>query len=1147
MSITKFNGSQIDNIQINSISTTNDIEDSSKVYFLRRDGYWSTINKFNTLYVSKPTGDGVPVEFESIAAAVDSITDASASNPYIVNVSAGTFTEPVIIMKPYVKVVGTGFKTTTIQAVDPNATLIYGAYNTEIEDISITGVTGSVPAVLYTNNASTSTDTTFIIKDVAFGNNYLHVRVYAEQYASIVLLDNCYFGNGNSFQKGFEVANNPTYNATTRLLISKGMSLGIQLPYPTLFGFVSGTNTEALITNLLFNSNPVGKTGTFIQGENGASIKLLSINVRGFDKVIHLANNGSATKLVATAVSTQDTNHDVYIEDPNALGTLEGVYEHSKVYINPSSKIYLHGKDRNIITVSKVGGDFKSVKSAIDSITDASATNKYIVKVGPGIFEESTITLKQHVTILGENYITSIIQAVNPDSDLIIAVPNANIFNVMLTGATATNRSLVVYNGGGLFRMDSVRFGTGYHYMKMGSTVATSIAIVTRCSGDAVTSANTCFYASDNGTNPVQLLIEYFVQNGVGAGEFENFAVAHGVNTLLGLNIVSNIKTTGTGVGVNIYNGTDLRLSGCNFQGFNTSIKAENIGAAPKISIIATSSTIATTDISLEHPSTNGSINGSFSRAKVFVDPSITDLSLMYSDPDIGGTITLGEYYIGDTLAELVEVSSLIQHTPTMGVLTGGKIVSAGTADAFEITIQSGYGYLSVGTTYPGRHLKKLTWNDTNMIMTPNTTRYIFFNSSGILSSSSSQPSSKINIVVGRVVADTNGIELIDNGSLVDAYHAGNNHEQFNRSALGAVYQTGSIVTANTSRQIAVTAGTYYFGSNRLASVNAASPVSFTTYYHAATSGQWTKAVANVIPNSHYDNESGTLVPLTAGYFVRHSLYIMGNGADTKYMMVYGQIQYPTLVEAEGGVIPSAPSYFTESIVLIASLIAQQGNTTFLNIRDERPTMSFKSSGTSASASHGNLLGLEEDDHTQYLLGDGSRAMVGSLDMGGNSITNVNLVDGLDISTHVSRHLPNGLDALATGAAVSLSLTTVNSEGIANSFSRADHTHAISIATANSTTTGMLSSADWNTFNSKLGTAGGTITGATVFSNTTNATSLSTGAVRISGGMAVSLSVMVGNDIEIINSANGLILKASNGTRYRVTIDTDGALITTAL
>jgi hypothetical protein len=49
---------------------------------------------------------------------------------------------------------------------------------------------------------------------------------------------------------------------------------------------------------------------------------------------------------------------------------------------------------------------------------------------------------------------------------------------------------------------------------------------------------------------------------------------------------------------------------------------------------------------------------------------------------------------------------------------------------------------------------------------------------------------------------------------------------------------------------------------------------------------------------------------------------------------------------------------------------------------------------------HGALTGLGDDDHPQYH--DGTLAYTGDLDMGGNDITNVGLVDGVDISAHVA-------------------------------------------------------------------------------------------------------------------------------------------------
>lgn len=62
---------------------------------------------------------------------------------------------------------------------------------------------------------------------------------------------------------------------------------------------------------------------------------------------------------------------------------------------------------------------------------------------------------------------------------------------------------------------------------------------------------------------------------------------------------------------------------------------------------------------------------------------------------------------------------------------------------------------------------------------------------------------------------------------------------------------------------------------------------------------------------------------------------------------------------------------------------------------------------------HGALTGLADDDHTQYLLVDGTRAMTGALDMGSQAITAVDTVDGRDVSVDGGK-----LDGIAVGAEV---------------------------------------------------------------------------------------------------------------------------------
>ena len=67
-------------------------------------------------------------------------------------------------------------------------------------------------------------------------------------------------------------------------------------------------------------------------------------------------------------------------------------------------------KYANVIVVAKSGGDFTSVRSAVDSIENSSETNRYLIKIMPGVYDESqggnpgtnyAIQPKSFVTIQG--------------------------------------------------------------------------------------------------------------------------------------------------------------------------------------------------------------------------------------------------------------------------------------------------------------------------------------------------------------------------------------------------------------------------------------------------------------------------------------------------------------------------------------------------------------------------------------------------------------------------------------------------------------------------------------------------------------------------------------------------------------------------
>jgi hypothetical protein len=79
---------------------------------------------------------------------------------------------------------------------------------------------------------------------------------------------------------------------------------------------------------------------------------------------------------------------------------------------------------------------------------------------------------------------------------------------------------------------------------------------------------------------------------------------------------------------------------------------------------------------------------------------------------------------------------------------------------------------------------------------------------------------------------------------------------------------------------------------------------------------------------------------------------------------------------------------------------------------------------------------------TSYLLSRGGGKMFGDIDMNSKNINNPNLVDGVDVSAHASRHRKDGADPLPTGTPAAISEGASASEGSSAVFARADHVHA---------------------------------------------------------------------------------------------------------
>ncbi|KKM07292.1 hypothetical protein LCGC14_1735440, partial [marine sediment metagenome] len=78
----------------------------------------------------------------------------------------------------------------------------------------------------------------------------------------------------------------------------------------------------------------------------------------------------------------------------------------------------------------------------------------------------------------------------------------------------------------------------------------------------------------------------------------------------------------------------------------------------------------------------------------------------------------------------------------------------------------------------------------------------------------------------------------------------------------------------------------------------------------------------------------------------------------------------------------------TYSNAMRAKIVSTDEGNDYVDFRRDVLNPSF-----AAAQEHGNLAGLGDDDHTQYLLIDGTRAMSGNLDLGANGIVGSGDID----------------------------------------------------------------------------------------------------------------------------------------------------------
>jgi len=169
----------------------------------------------------------------------------------------------------------------------------------------------------------------------------------------------------------------------------------------------------------------------------------------------------------------------------------------------------------------------------------------------------------------------------------------------------------------------------------------------------------------------------------------------------------------------------------------------------------------------------------------------------------------------------------------------------------------------------------------------------------------------------------------------------------------------GSVITTTT-----VIAGTD--------GVEAATVLYPTFEVYSYVAGVWGDTNEYRYPVTYWNDVSGAgvLTELGVGKFMNYWVYAEAD--DDEIALAYGQAEYANSASAEAEAPPSFIStHHSESAKLLGRILIKKNTDAAVLVQ----TVFTTQFTASLAADHGNLAGLADDDHTQYVLATGARAM----------------------------------------------------------------------------------------------------------------------------------------------------------------------------
>lgn len=696
-----------------------------------------------------------------------------------------------------------------------------------------------------------------------------------------------------------------------------------------------------------------------------------------------------------------------------------------------------------LVTVATDGsGEFSSIATALASITDATATKPYVICVLPGVYNEAPFACKANVTVMGMgNWNDVIVQTTNNSADFITSATLASLKQLVITGPTGTGFSAIDCQHTGAFFLDDIVIRKGYYGVRQHGTGQVMAHQVVNQFVSGATISRFVFVESGNFTGIMCAAMSGTVTNG--------FYITGSTATAT-LDVCA-YRSSGQNDAIYVDDGGFARVLGFTADCTAASAKALHLGPnGTGTKVFCTNMTIGdnwTKDVVVDASTSTLVFTGVARENKVDIASGAT-VTASYSDNTVGevGQVVFGELFTDIAAANSkFPVSKWVTSLASAGLATGGVVTRS---TGLGLSIAAGTGFVTTGGV-----VRYVSWNATTANFAANVSnQYVWIDSSGVVQVGAEPDVSQTILLAEGTTDATSVIALIT--AKIPIGGIWGNFSDYTEQVVGPINVTGGTVTEASppSLNLNVTASTFYI-RNVVQDASGGTPITFVYWYRDGSGGWKFVTSQTAIDPSQYDDGSGTLASVTAGYWTRHVLFVSVGGDGTEYHVVYSQAQWATSGAALDN--PIASEQLATDACRLAAVVVQQGTTDITSVTDQRPRLGQFAPQTVSITAHGDLTGLGSNDHPQYQLisEKGAASGYAPLDAGTKvTSTYLNLATAAPAasfpggavtgtSTDLARK-DHGHD-VTVATPIALTVGGSNSAGTASSVSRSDHAHAL--------------------------------------------------------------------------------------------------------